>query len=341
MWKNLKMNMKISAVIVTYNRKEMLLQCVKTLLNQTIQPDCIYIMDNHSTDGTYKCLKEAGVLLEASQSVQVDKNSKIQYQEKENNDKKCEIYYQYLENNLGGAGGFSRGISMAYRDGADAVWIMDDDVLPEKNCLESLLEGREKIRGKVSFLASAVRGAHGEAMNVPKLDKRQFLQYTDWYEYLEYGIVNIKKATFVSLLISREAIKACGVPWEPFFIWGDDSEYTQRLIRDYGPAYMVGSSKVLHLRGSREELSIVKEENKARIPLYYYYYRNNFIGFWEYESFLYRFLCFGKFWLDFFKVILVSRYKMLKLMTMMKAMVSFITGSYGKKAFQNRSYMKE
>lgn len=326
MWKILRKNMKISAVIVTYNRKEMLLQCVKALCDQTVQPDDVYIIDNHSTDGTREYLVEAGVLSENPTQEQLDR--------------KCAIHYQLLADNLGGAGGFAKGISLAYQNGADAVWIMDDDVLPEKDCLEAILEGKEKIRGKVSFLASAVRGAQGEAMNVPKLDKRQFLQYTDWYEYLEYGIVNIKKATFVSLLICREAIERCGVPWEPFFIWGDDSEYTQRLIRDYGPAYMVGTSKVVHLRGSREELSIVKEENKNRIPLYYYYYRNNFIGFWEYESFLYQFLCFGKFGLDFIKVILLSRYKMIKLWTMIRAMISFVTGSYGKKAFRNRSRME-
>ena len=36
---------------------------------------------------------------------------------------------------------------------------------------------------------------------------------------------------------------------ERIFYLGDDSEYTQRIIRDYGPAYMVGKSLAIHKRG--------------------------------------------------------------------------------------------
>ena len=214
---------------------------------------------------------------------------------------------------------------------------MDDDVIPEKKCLAELLRAKDEIKENVSFLASAIRNMDGEAMNVPKLDRRQFTKYTDWYQYLDKGIVQIVKATFVSLLINGEAITKCGLPWAPFFIWGDDSEYTQRIIRDYGPAYMVGKSRAIHMRNSAEELSIVKETNVNRIPMYFYLYRNNLIGFWEYESTLYKFLCVGKLGFDFFAVLFKAKYKSKKLKAIIKAFLSFAFGTYDRKSFRERA----
>lgn len=117
---------------------------------------------------------------------------------------------------------------------------MDDDVIPMSMCLEELLNAKNLICENVSFLASAVRGLHGKAMNVPKISRNQFLSYTDWYQYLGEGVVQIVKATFVSLLINCRAIEQCGLPGKQFFMWGDDSEYTQRIIRDYGPHIWLG-----------------------------------------------------------------------------------------------------
>ena len=216
---------------------------------------------------------------------------------------------------------------------------MDDDAIPETHCLEELLSAGNVIEGNISFLASQVRGENGEAMNVPKINRKQFFHYVDWYKYLQYGIVSIEKATFVSLLINIEAVKKCGLPWKNFFIWGDDSEYTQRIIRDYGPAYMVGKSKIIHKRATASELSLLKEENYDRIEMYFYYYRNNLINFWEYESILYRFLMLGKLGFDMLSVLLKGKYKIRKLKVICKAFFSFIFGSYDRKSFANRALL--
>lgn len=248
------MELTVQAVVVTYNRKEILLECIEAILKQTHEVNSVIIVDNNSTDGTEECLRSKGYLA----------NPIIQYLK--------------LKENIGGAGGFHEGMKAARGKKADWVWIMDDDVIPNTTALEELLRASQKINESPSFLASAVRGLNNEAMNVPKLSKKQFMSYVDWYQYLDEGIVQIVKATFVSLLINGKAIEKCGLPWKEFFIWGDDSEYTQRIIRDYGPAYMVGKSIVIHKRASSDALSIVKEENVKRIQMYFYYYRNNLIG---------------------------------------------------------------
>jgi rhamnopyranosyl-N-acetylglucosaminyl-diphospho-decaprenol beta-1,3/1,4-galactofuranosyltransferase len=42
----------VAAVVVTYNRKELLRQCLGGILAQTRPVDAIYVVDNASTDGT-------------------------------------------------------------------------------------------------------------------------------------------------------------------------------------------------------------------------------------------------------------------------------------------------
>ena len=308
------MKQRVHAVVVTYNRKEVLVECITAILNQTYMVEKIVIVDNCSTDGTKDYLKRYGYL-----------NNKY-------------IEYHELNKNCGGAGGFYEGIKAAKADEPDWIWIMDDDVVSTSTALMELVHATEYIKGKISFLASSVRGVNNEAMNVPKIDRRQFSSYTDWYEYLDEGIVKICKATFVSLLINIDAVKKCGLPWKEFFIWGDDSEYTQRVIRDYGSAYMVGKSKVVHKRFSAEALNFLKETNEFRIPLYFYYYRNNLIDFWEYESILYRFLCMGKLGYDFILILIKGKYKKKKMRVILKAFFAFVTGSYGRKSFANRKY---
>ena len=50
----------VCAVVVTYNRKELLIECLKALKNQSRHLNAIYIVDNASTDGTPELLVENG-----------------------------------------------------------------------------------------------------------------------------------------------------------------------------------------------------------------------------------------------------------------------------------------
>ena len=54
--------MKVVAVIVTFNRKRLLLENVQRLLSQTINIHKIIIVDNCSTDGTKEYLNKNGIL---------------------------------------------------------------------------------------------------------------------------------------------------------------------------------------------------------------------------------------------------------------------------------------
>ena len=119
---------KIAAVVVTYNRREMLMECIRHLAQQSAACD-ILVVDNASTDGTG----------EAVQALDVPG-----------------LRYRNTGANIGGAGGFSFGMRWAVECGYDLVWVMDDDAFPETDALEQLLKADAKLDGKYGFLSGAV-----------------------------------------------------------------------------------------------------------------------------------------------------------------------------------------
>ena len=84
---------KIAAIIVTYNRKELLAECLDAIGKQTYKPVVVYIIDNASSDGTDEWIRSNGY----------DRCKEgIEYR------------YVYLSQNIGGAGGFYTGLKTAY-----------------------------------------------------------------------------------------------------------------------------------------------------------------------------------------------------------------------------------
>lgn len=257
---------RIAVVIVTYNRKKLLLECLEAVCKQNYNIEKIYLIDNASTDGTESALKKADFL----------NNPKLEYIK--------------MKENTGGAGGFYEGLKIAGSKEYDFYWIMDDDTIPMTDSLNELVnayefvieqnkyEKDEHISRLPSFMASAVYGANGEYMNVPCLNESPSSNgYGYWYRFLGQSMVSIKNATFVSLLIPDYSLKKCGLPCKEFFIWGDDIEYTERLYTYVGDGYFVGKSKVIHKRFNAKSLDIRNEEDVKRIKMMYLNYRNSIV----------------------------------------------------------------
>lgn len=255
---------KVVVVVVSYNRKELLKECLAALAAQTYENMQILLIDNNSTDGTGEYIQESG------------------YLSGEN------FFYKKLPENIGGAGGFHEGVRYAMRMRADWIWVMDDDTIPEPEALAELMRAVEHIgTDNIAFLSSNVYGLSHEPMNVPRMKMWQKGKngYADWSCKLEYSLVKVHTATFCSMLFSRKAVEQVGLPIRNYFIWGDDTEYSLRLSKYVGQAWLVGKSKVLHKRENEKALSIIKEENPNRIRIYYYYIRNYLINLKLYYGF--------------------------------------------------------
>ena len=237
--------MKIAAVVVTYNRIEMLKTCIEKLLGQSCEDFDILIVDNASTDGT-------GEWAEALD------NSRVRYRN--------------TGDNIGGAGGFNYGIKWAAEEDYSHVWIMDDDAFPEYDALSELIKADKKLSGNYGFLSSMVLWKDGA---VCRMNRQKLMNGKKLEDYIDRkGIIKIKQATFVSLFIPIEVIRKEGLPIKEYFIWGDDLEFTRRLtVRKGYPCYAVTTSKVIHWMKSNEGSSLAKDDVE-RVDRYFYSFRN-------------------------------------------------------------------
>lgn len=191
--------MKITAVVVTFNRLELLKQGIECLRKQQ-KLTGIIVVNNGSTDGTREWLDAQPGLLVVHQD------------------------------NVGGSGGFYTGIERAYSEGADWIWCMDDDVFPRPDCLDRLLpytdrpevgilSPRRLLEGKVFThefrhfnFTNPVGSLHGR-----KLAKQQVNQATE-----------IVGADFEGPFISRRVVEKIGLPNRELFIFCDDTDYCLR-----------------------------------------------------------------------------------------------------------------
>jgi GT2 family glycosyltransferase len=250
-------NKKVIAVIVTYNRLNLLKKAVLSIEHQTYPVEEIIIIDNDSTDGTQAFMTGYKKL-----------NNKI-------------VYYR-LQKNTGGAGGFNFGIKKACLHKADFVWLIDDDTYSDENALKYLIETANNYRA--SFYCSYVIGKDKLPMNLPDIDFKESKNgYASWNQYLANGLVKVCACTFVSVLIATNTVKKVGLPIKGMFIWGDDGEYTLRLSK-LANGYIVGKSIVEHKRKAQKKIKIFDETNAARIKMFFYFYRNNIFILRKYKT---------------------------------------------------------
>ncbi len=240
----------VAAVVVTYNRKTLLSECIQALLHQQL-PEAVsldlLVVDNASTDGTDDMVKPMA----------------------RQNDR---IHYLPLTKNLGGAGGFHYGMKWAAEQGYDYIWIMDDDTIPEEEALANLLKGAS-LADDFGYVSSTVLWTDGSFC---KMNRQHELEpATDWQKQWkeDAGLIPVDQATFVSLLFPAEVVRQMGLPIKEYFIWGDDKEYTLRLAAKY-PCYRVKDSMVVHKMAQNTGSNITYDEVN-RISRYYYAYRND------------------------------------------------------------------
>lgn len=231
----------VVAVVVTYNRKVLLRECIEALLNQDFADLKIILVDNASTDGTHEYIWDL-----------VD-NEKVAYMN--------------TGKNLGGAGGFNFGIGEAVKTGCDYIWIMDDDCIVHNDSLTALTDYAERIDNKFGYLSSVVRWTDGSICDMNVQRKGIIKSVKDFTKDGQ----KLMFASFVSLFLNRDAVEKCGLPIKEFFIWGDDWEYTSRIAKEYD-CYLVPASTVTHKSASN--VCVIVADSLDRIKRYYYAYRN-------------------------------------------------------------------
>ena len=258
----------IACVVVTFNRKNLLLETLNALLQQSVPPTAIFLIDNHSTDGTPELLQAKHFLATCPPT----ENTVTYYSEVMITTKLC-LYYTRLAKNLGGAGGFHEGIKQAFTQEYAWIWLLDDDACPEYQALWHLSRYLH-YNSELVALASSVWGED----NALQLAHRGHFNQKNAFPYLHTPLIEsayqqqtvwIEMASFVGLLIKREAIQKIGLPKREFFIHHDDVEYCLRL-KTVGKILLVPASKIIHKDGSNvqnEQWRSFLGRRSKRIPL--------------------------------------------------------------------------
>lgn len=215
------MRYHIACIVVTYNRKELLINCLDAIRNQTFKPIAVYIIDNASTDGTKDLLESKNYI--GNECTEIEFN------------------YIRLNQNLGGAGGFYEGMKRAYEKRRyDAYWVMDDDGVPNENCLFYLQQSLEKY----SYVAPLVLDVKDPSyLSFPSETEKTLLDIQN--KYGENGTILNRSNPFNGILYRDDLVGAIGFPKKDMFIWGDECEYEERA-RAHG-VFPVTIIKAIHL----------------------------------------------------------------------------------------------
>jgi rhamnopyranosyl-N-acetylglucosaminyl-diphospho-decaprenol beta-1,3/1,4-galactofuranosyltransferase len=208
----------VTAVVVTRDRKPLLRECLGALRAQEAQPDLVLVVDNASSDGTPEMVAEEFP----------------------------EVRLLRQEVNAGATGGFYAGMEAAARTPARWIWLLDDDTIARPDSLARLLDGvaRAPAEPPPLLMCSRVEWSDGRAhpMNMPIVRRRDVARLVDAGRR---RLLPLRTATWVSLLVAREAVERHGLPCRPFFFQADDIEYTARVLRR-GVGYCVPDSVVEH-----------------------------------------------------------------------------------------------
>lgn len=232
----------IGVVIVTFNRVDLLKDALKCYDVQTKLPKYILVINNASTDGTLKYLK--------------------QWEEIPSEYRKMVIH---MDINTGGSGGFYTGLAMAEKLEADWIWVADDDAFPKENAFSEAA----KYLNTDKYFAEDISAICGMVINNGKIDvthrrrieqcgigiKESYVQecmYKDCFE--------INAFSYVGTIINRKALTKAGLPEKDFFIWWDDTEHSMRLSK-VGRIICVPSIEIYH--------NVRKEANTLSWKSYY------------------------------------------------------------------------
>lgn len=257
------MKNKICAVIVTYNRRKYLEKLINILIKDE-NLSGIFIFDNHGEDDTRQYLQENLGFPELKAQMRLFESDKTGKQ----------IFYFRNDHNSGGSGGFSKAVELAMKSEWDYLWIMDDDVLPEKDCLSYLLDGIDE--GHKVCIPNRTDGDYVDhaaikySLHNPfKIRMKNRLKTIKCSELMKRGkdYAEVFAFTFEGPLISTEIVKKIGYPNADYFILYDDSDYCRRCL-EHTHVRMVLNA-ILHKQ-------IIPSKEDAVSWRTYYVYRNCF-----------------------------------------------------------------
>ncbi|MGN6196105.1 MAG: glycosyltransferase family 2 protein [Ginsengibacter sp.] len=197
---------KIFSIIVTYNGAAWIEKCLHDLFGSDVATDVI-VIDNASTDNTLQ-------LLDSFKNIHLIKNEK----------------------NLGFGQANNIGIELAMNQGADFIFLLNQDAFVFKNTISLLADAlkRNASFGLLSPLQLAVNAKEIEPVFKnflrrnfsEKMIDQMLLTHAGFDKNKPYPMRFVNAAAW---MMSRECIKKTGLFHPVFFHYGEDNHYASRV----------------------------------------------------------------------------------------------------------------
>ena len=242
---------KVFIIILNWNRLKDILDCLESVYQMDYENYEVIVVDNNSEDGSLETIKERYT------KAKIIKNKQ----------------------NLGFAGGNNVGIQNSLENGADYVWLLNNDATCARDCLSKIVEAAE--HAEQIGLVTPVVYYH------EKPDKPQFAgSYIDWEKFtllFPNGNEDLSEAFQngpnvclwgTALLIKRKLIEKVGLLKEEYFAYWEDTEYSLRSIRAGFRNMVCNDGRVYHKHQFDER------DNSKKSAYYYYLFQRNkyFLG---------------------------------------------------------------
>ena len=230
--------MKLSIIIVSYNVKDYLRQCLRSIYNTDLKEDSfeIIVIDNDSYDGTCKELTE-----------DFDR-----------------VIFKRNNQNYGFSKAVNIGLGMAR---GQYVCILNPDIIVQKNTFSTLVDFFEN-NSNIGCVGPKILNANG---TIQHSCKRSFptplnaisrllgldqifpkSKFFGKYNLTYLNIDQIHKVDAISgafMLFNRSLVKEIGLFDETFFMFGEDIDFCHR-IKDAGyDIYYNPNSEIIHYKG--------------------------------------------------------------------------------------------
>lgn len=235
-------------VIVTFNRSALLDELLASAVAMEQPADHVIVVDNASSDNTQEIVTSwqekfpTGVLVN-----------------------------QRLDENTGGAGGFSEGTRLALELGADWIWLMDDDV-------EIMPDARARFAPWMERF-QVIHGRRYDVDGTPFYWQAKFNQFLGVplpYSAKDFnadGYAITNSGTFEGMLITADIVRKIGLPDPRFFISWDDAIYAWLASRITEVAYV--DEFVLQKKRAQKQVNLGVRHLNDSSPLAKYHVMRN------------------------------------------------------------------
>jgi rhamnopyranosyl-N-acetylglucosaminyl-diphospho-decaprenol beta-1,3/1,4-galactofuranosyltransferase len=240
----------VVAVVVTRHRRELLVESLAVLANQTHPVAHLVVVDNGPDQPADEVVRAAGL----------------------------PSTYLPSWHNLGGAGGFALGMLHALAMGADWVWLADDDGRPaDEHVLATLLETAR--RHDLAAVSPVVADqADPDTLAFPLRRGLRWHRGRDALGGAEQDLLPGIASFFNGALFRADALDVVGVPDLRLFVRGDEVEMHRRVVRSGLRFGTCLRAAYLHPNGSDEFKPMLGGRLHAQDPedpvKRYYTYRN-------------------------------------------------------------------